>query len=87
MPLFNPPNCVKKITAFIAGSILVAAILVNLVGSVGGLLGASLIMLLSLVAIWYLIDMFGDIIFTHKKCRPNNSEIEEAKTEEFNYYI
>lgn len=45
----------------------------------GGFLGATIGMLFSLIITWYIIDMYGDTIFTDDKYIKNDDEIEKYK--------
>lgn len=42
-----------------------------------GFIGATIVMLLSIIANWYLVDQFGDSIFTDKDFKPNLTKIKE----------
>ena len=77
MPAFQKPNCPIKILLWGVFSGVVSIIIISLAGHFMGFIGATIVMLLSIIANWYLVDQFGDSIFTDKDFKPNLTKIKE----------
>jgi len=86
MPVFKGSDCPKKVAMFMIISIAMAMILIYYAGITFGLIGATMVMLSSLVAIWYILDYFGDFLFKDKKSIKTKNEIESNKGRKFPYH-
>lgn len=87
MPIFKGSDCPKRIGVWLVISILLSMILIYYAGNVFGLIGATMSMLASLVAIWYILDYYGDFLFKDKKSIPTKTDIDSNKGRKFPYGI
>lgn len=85
MPVFGEPNCMNKMIMYGIGFIALTMLITKIFGFVGGFLGATVGMLLSLIIMWYLIDQFGDTIFTDNKYINSSEKIEQCKDSEIHF--
>ena len=83
MPAFRKPNCLWKITGWTVLFIVISMLLTYKVGELGGLLGATMTLLVSVSFSWYLMDRYGDLLFTHKDYQPNEEFIKKHENHPF----
>jgi len=65
---------------------IISMILIKIIGDYFGLIGATVIMLLSFIFVWLIMDNFGDFLFTDSKYRLNQEIIDKYKNKSINFY-
>lgn len=87
MPVFEKyRDCKKKILIGLGASIVLTMVLTYVIGLKYGLLGSTMAMLSSLVAVWYIMDQYGDRLFKDKNSVPTKKDIELYKKQPFPYH-
>jgi len=90
MPVFNnnSRDCPKQIKIWLVVAIVLSMILIYVIGFIlsFGLLGAAMTMLSCLVAVWYIMDQYGDDLFKDKKSAPTENEIDSYKKQPFPFH-
>jgi hypothetical protein len=58
--------------------------LIYYIGTISGLIEETVVMLLSVVVMWYLVDIYGDYLFTDKKHIADKNKIAEVESRNIN---
>ncbi|PKP59304.1 MAG: hypothetical protein CVT89_01440 [Candidatus Altiarchaeales archaeon HGW-Altiarchaeales-2] len=80
MPVLNPPNCSKKIALTLVVTCVVVYISLYLLVNFIGLMGIFVVLGLTLPLTVWILDIYGDRLFTAKEYMPLSKEkINEIK--------
>jgi hypothetical protein len=86
LPFFSPSNCKIKIAALLVGAIIAAFIgrsISSLFDGMNKLLVGFSLTLFIIVAVWYIIDTYGDFLFMDTPYLSTNPKIEQYKKKDF----
>jgi hypothetical protein len=79
MPIINPPNCREKIGLAITMTIIVVILSLYLFVNFIGLMGVFFIFPLTIVLSVWIMDIYGDAIFTDKEYMISKENINKMK--------
>lgn len=87
MPAFEEPNCAWKMILFMFLSIVVSINIIYIAGTLWGLLGATIAMLLFIIFTWWFVDTCRSSIFSCKSYTLNEEDTKKYKDIKFQLQI